>query len=80
MARTKKTRVGKKTLSGRIIRGVMKDLGCDLAISNAAVNLLREATEAYAVGLFEKCGKTVDTGSRALVPKDVRLARLIWRP
>ena len=58
----------------------MRGIRNDLRIQAAAVQGLQEAAEAYLVGLFEDSNLCAIHAKRVtIMPRDVQLARRIWR-
>jgi histone H3 len=62
----------------RLVREIAQDFKSDLRFQSSAVAALKEASEAYLVGLFEDTNLCAIHAKRVtIMPKDVQLARRI---
>jgi histone H3 len=62
----------------RLVREIAQDYKSDLRFQQSAVEALQEASEAYAVGLFEDTNLCAIHARRVtIMPKDMQLARRI---
>jgi histone H3 len=62
----------------RLVKEVCQEFKTDLRWQSTALMALQEATEAYAVGLFEDANVcTIHAKRVTLMPKDIQLARRI---
>jgi histone H3 len=63
----------------RLVREIVQDFKLDLRFQSHAMAALQEATEAYAVGLFEDTNLAAIHAKRVtIMPKDIQLARRIF--
>ena len=62
----------------RLVREIAQDFKTDLRFQSTAITALMEATEAYAVGLFDDANLCAIHAKRVtIMPKDIQLARRI---
>jgi histone H3 len=62
----------------RLVREIAQEFKTDLRFQSTALMALQEATEAYAVGLFEDTNLCAIHGGRVTIqPRDMQLARRI---
>ncbi|XP_023579499.1 histone H3.3-like [Octodon degus] len=68
----------RKFPSQRLVREIAQDFKAALCFLSAAIGVLREASEAYLVGLFEDTNLCAIHAKRVtIMPKDIQLARYV---